>query len=308
MLALVSLSSLALRATIRMSGAAPYPYSLVTVHPTYEINDPSAVEQIMQAYVTQSKAEACLCYCGFSTTRSAPDSSVVGDFSATVGDRLAVREAYPDGAAVLAHLSNVAKLREELRAGPATLTDLQLHGPAAALRECRGAVVDILSSASFWEIESGLSRIEKEAGGMPLPLVLTSLQSTFRVADADAARSVCDEAVKRSQTEEGCLYHGWTRCGDLLVCREAFGSASGLARHAENIRECMDALTAGPASLEASELHASVGQLKVFDEFVADTARERGYCSRETPRFVAADSGYSRYEFQQSMFGFFFRR
>jgi len=303
---------------VQMGGGASYPYNFITVEPIYTINDPQAVQQIMLEYVARSKSEPGLCYCGFSTTRSAPDDSAPGwPFSAAAGDTLFVREAYPDAEATLFHLANVAPLREKLLAGPATLASLELHGPAAALETCRMAisdegfddsVVDALKGASYFEVQSGLSRLEKESGGMPLPLVLVSLHTTFTVSDAASATRVCDEIVQRAEAEENCLYCGWTRSGDQLVCREAYGSATGLVKHVENVRDCMDALTSGPATFEASQLHASVGQMKVFDEFVADTRRERGYCSQVTKRFLAADMGYSRFEVQQSMFGFFFRR
>ena len=304
--------------TVQMGGAAPYPYDFITIEPTYTINDPEAVQQTMLEYVERSKSEPGLCYCDFSTTRSAPDDTAPGwSFSAAAGDSLFVREAYPDAEAVLSHLANVAPLREKLLAGPATLAGLELHGPAAALETCRTAisdesfddrVVDALKGASFFEEQGGLSRLEKVSGGMPLPLVLVSLQTTFTVSDAAAATGVCDEIVRRAESEENLLYCGWTRNGDRLVCREAYGSATGLVKHVENVRDCMDSLTSGPATFEASRLHASIGQMKTFNEFVADTQRERGYCSKETKQFLAADLGYSRFEVQQSMFGFFFRK
>ena len=76
-----------LRSQPLMGGAAPYPYNFISVEPTYTINEPEAVQQIMVDYVSRSKPEPglCYCYCGFSTTRSKPDSSVVGAYSTTSG-------------------------------------------------------------------------------------------------------------------------------------------------------------------------------------------------------------------------------
>lgn len=143
---------------------------------------------------------------------------------------------------------------------------------------------------------------------MPLPLNLVSLETSFTLADVDAARAICDDIVATTAGEENCIYHGWTRCGDTLHCREAYGSAAGLVRHCTNVADSIEALLDGPATLLAGQVHASPSQLPILNEFVEDTGRERGYCSRETKRFVAAEGGYSRYEVQQSMFGFFFRR
>jgi len=286
-----------------MGGAASYPLNLITIEPTYTINHPEAVQHIMQEYVARSKSEPGICYIGFSTTRSAWDETVPGwPYSVASGDTLFVRAAFPDAEATLFHLGNAASLREQLIDGPATLTSLELHGPAVELKACRAAVSDEAGvlGARLFEAQSGLSRLEKQSGGMPLPLVM--------VSDASAAARVCDEIVQRAESEENCLYCGWTRNGDTLVCREAYGSATGLVKHVENIRTCMDALTSGPATLEAGQLHASFGQMAVFDEFVKDTQRDRGYCSKETSRFLAPDMGFSRFEVQQSMFGFFFSR
>ena len=98
----------------QMGGGAPYPYNLITVEPTYTINNPEAVQSIMLKYVARSKSEAGLCYCGFSTTRSAWDETVPGwPYSATSGDTLFVREAFPDAEATLFHLSAVAQPGEK---------------------------------------------------------------------------------------------------------------------------------------------------------------------------------------------------
>ena len=385
MLSILFSNSVAMRTpAVRMSGAAPYPYNFITIHPTYTINDPEAVTTIMEEYVTSSKAESGLCYSGFSTTRSKPDSSVVGDYAVAPGDKLFVREAYPDAPAALAHLKNVAPLRTKLVDGPATLSELQLHGPAAALEACRGAVEAIAPEASFYEIASGMSRLEKEAGGMPLPLVLVSLHSTFRVKDATKAAALCEEVVARANSEENCLCapappaHAprqrsqrgaasepapaargslrldkvWRPAGVPRGVRQRAGAgaarrdrarlhgradggagdaggASGVdkrPRPAARGTACEKRLALGGprgvcgaswgssggglahlSAQEASQLHATVDQMAVVNEFVGDMGRARGYCSAETERFVAS-AGYSRFEVQQSMFGFFFRR
>ena len=244
---------------VQMGGGAPYPYNFITIEPTYTINDPEAVQQIMLEYVTRSKSETGLCYCGFSTTRSAPDDTAPGwSFSAAAGDSLFVREAYPDAEAALSHLANVAPLREKLLAGPATLAGLELHGPAAALETCRTAisdeslderVVDALKSASFFEAQGGLSRLEKESGGMPLPLVLVSLHTTFTVSDAAAAKGVCDEIVQRAESEENCLYCGWTRNGDQLVCAGPMEEEAGWCSSGDFV------VDAGPRPVQGSTIY-----------------------------------------------------
>jgi len=299
-----------------MSGAAPYDFTLLTLQPTYTIADWGAARPIMEDLVAAAKAEPRLTYCGYATTRSTPDPTVLGDYSVAPGeDRLFCREAFPDAEALLAHISTVQEQRKALvdGPGPAALEDLQLHGPAAALRECvASGLLDGMGLAGcrFFETESGLSRLEKEWGGMPLPLQLLSLSTTFTVAEDQGAEvgAICDEIVALATEEENCLYCGWTRSGNQLCCREAYGSVVGLARHVAAVSSCLDRLLDGPATLDGGgELHASLGQAADFRQYVEETGRERGYCSKQTERFVA-ESGYSRYEVQQSMFGFFFRR
>lgn len=290
--------------TVRMGGAKPYDYTFITLQPTYTINDWATTQRVMDEYVAAAKTEAGLTYCGYSTTRSRRDDTVVGDYAVDPGDKLFCRAAFPDAEALIAHLSNVQPQLTALIDGPATLDEIQVHGPAAELRKCDG----VLEGAKRFEIECGLSRLEKESGGMPLPLQLVSLHTSFTLADADAARAICDAIVAASASEEGCIYCGFTRCGETLHLREAFGSAVGLARHCLNVAELIDALLDGPATLLSGQVHASLSQLPTVREFIEDAGRERGYCSRETKRYYSAEGGYSRFEVQQSMFGFFFRR
>mmetsp|Transcript_12022 Transcript_12022/g.35561 ORF Transcript_12022/g.35561 Transcript_12022/m.35561 type:complete len:327 (+) Transcript_12022:99-1079(+) len=289
-----------------MAGAAPYDYTLLTLQPTYTIHDWPATQRIMDDYVAETKAERGLTFCGYSTTRSRRDSTVVGDFAEEPGDKLFCRDAFPDADSLLAHLSNVEPQRSALLQGPASLDGIELHGPAAELRKCEDAPA--LQGARLFEVDCGLSRLEKESGGMPLPLQLVSLHTSFSLADADAARAICKEIVATTAGEENCIYHGWTVCGDTLTCREAYGSAVGLARHCEGVAASIERLLDGPATLREGQLHASLSQLPVLAEFVEERRRETGYCSRETQRFFAAEGGFSRYEVQQSMFGFFLRR
>ena len=159
-----------------------------------------------------------------------------------------------------------------------------------------------------------LARFSAVSGTGPLVSVLLVIDVpvalSVAVTDVEAAMPLLDAIVQRSKTEDNCLYTGWTRSGDTLVLREAFGSVIGIARHVENIGEQLQALTAGPnpaATLLETRLHSALGNLQTFDDYCTDTKREVGYCSRATRRYYL-EGGFSRYEVQQSMFGFFLRR
>ena len=53
------------------------------------------------------------------------------------GDKLFVREAYVDGDAMNAHLENVGPCIEKILAGPASLDEISIHGPAEELEKVK---------------------------------------------------------------------------------------------------------------------------------------------------------------------------
>jgi len=298
--------------SVLMKGAEPYEYSFLSVQPTYNIVDWAAAQPLLDAYIGQAKKDSdALMFCGYDTTRSLRSTTTVGGYAVVPGDKIFLRLAFGSADGFLPHLKSVLEpLHEQLQAGPATLDALHLHGPTTALERSQTALgasaigSDVVES---FAIESGLSRIEKEVGGMPLPLQLLNVHTTYAIQDAAAAKLLCDEIVQKSATEDNCLYCGFTSDGKSLHLREAFGSVIGVARHVENVGDALDALGDGPASLVETRLHCPLNTLRGFDEYIEDTARETGYCSRASTRYYT-ESGFSRYEVQQSLFGFFLKR
>lgn len=57
----------------------------------------------------------------------------------------------------------------------------------------------------------------------------------FTVSDWGEAEPIMAEFVKATKTEEGCVYYGWTRKGDQLVCREAYVNGEAVLKHLENV-------------------------------------------------------------------------
>ena len=64
---------------------------------------------------------------------------------------------------------------EALCSGPASLDSIQLHGPAAELDKVK---LDKVEQAERFEIESGLSRMEREIGGAQLSSTADHVVST----------------------------------------------------------------------------------------------------------------------------------
>lgn len=283
-----------------------YDNKFLTLQPTYTINDWAAAQPIVNDITKAAKAKTDgLMYCGYATTRSLRSTSTVGGYAVTPGDKLFGRIAFPDADALLSHVADSAGSVDKLVSGPASLDELQIHGPAAELAKCK----DALGDAQYYTTGSGLSRIERETGAMPLPLQLLTLYTAFSLGeDAAAATALCDEIVELTASETDCLYCGWTRNGDTLCLREAFGSVVGIARHAANVEDKLAVLANGPATLEGSALHSSLANLRLWDEYITDKARSTGYASAETTRYYSEEGGFSRYDVQQSVFGFYFKR
>eukprot|EP00966_Prymnesium_polylepis_P135646 3135704-Prymnesium_polylepis.1 len=108
------------RARPARMAAGGFACTFVAVQPTLVLEDYDAAKPILAEFVAKSKGATAI-FCGWSSTRSVRASDVVGSFREGRGDRLTLRQAYPDGAAALAHLQDVvAPTLEALLAGPAS--------------------------------------------------------------------------------------------------------------------------------------------------------------------------------------------
>ena len=287
--------------------AEALPHDFITVHTTFDIKDWDAAWPICKEFFeTKAKSEQGLMYFGWDTTRSEASRTVVGGFATVPGDKLFCRQAFADGASVMAHLDNIQDTTQALNAGPCLLSEVQLHGPASELALCKAAA-NTLGARCFEIIPGGHSLVKKVSGGVPLPLQLTCVNSMLCVKDWDKAQPLLDDFLARSSKEDQCVYCGITRDGNDLTVREAYGSIVSLARHVENAGECIDALLeGGSVTLERSDVHGTLNNIRQFrDEFLVDTGRAGMYGSVK-PRLFYREAGVQQFEVQQSMFGFRF--
>lgn len=113
------------------------------------------------------------------------------------------------------------------------------------------------------------------------------------------------------RTRVRCVYSGWSRHGNTLACREAFGSPAAVAKHVANVGGSVEALKAGAgATLTGTLFHSS--QLNI--ESYRSNMKRQGVFGEEPPLFFykgsaaerGQDGGFSSFELQQSMFGFSF--
>lgn len=118
----------------------------------------------------------------------------------------------------------------------------------------------------------------------------------FTVIDKSKAEPIMAEFVKKTRNEAGCLYYGWSLCGDQLVCEEIYLNAAAVAAHLQNIGPQIGQITAeGVAKMDSIELHGPAGEVekckKLFDPlgakyFITDSSvtNMRGYASKIASR------------------------
>ena len=51
-----------------------------------------------------------------------------------------------------------------------------------------------------------------------------SIRPTFTIKDWSKATPIMEEFVKVTRTEPGCVYYGWTKTEDKLVCSESYAN------------------------------------------------------------------------------------
>jgi len=226
----------------------PWEYSFLTLEPTYSVKDWVAAEKIMARFLDKTRRERGAMYSGWTVC----------------GDKLFCREAFPDGNSLGDHLANVQPTIDQLLADAATLDQMQLHGPAEEMGKCEAALARY--GTTYYEIVDGFTRLVRPYAGMPRGQSFVSLQPSFTVTDWAAAEPLLARCIELVQAaEKGCVFFGWTRSGDQLVCRQAHvcgcGTADDIVKHLANTFEAIDALVDGPAVLDAVQLHAPASRV-----------------------------------------------
>lgn len=118
-----------------------YPANVVSIHPYFKAHPGqlAAFKAAMPVFIEKTRSEKANLYYEFTVN----------------GDEVFCREAYVGAAGVLAHLANVGpKLAEIFQI--ATLTRLEVHGPAAELDQLRGPMAQM--NPAWFILEIGLRR------------------------------------------------------------------------------------------------------------------------------------------------------
>jgi len=113
----------------------------VSLHPYFKVQPGqlAAVQALLRVFVEKTQTETRNLYYGFTIQ----------------GDEVFCREAYTGADGVLQHLANIGpELDQMLKL--ATLTRLEIHGPAAELATLRAPLAAL--SPDWFEFECGVSR------------------------------------------------------------------------------------------------------------------------------------------------------
>lgn len=256
-------------------------------------------------YMDFARKETGMSYCGIDALRSQPTGNVVGGYMSVAGDTLFARSAYSDANAVLRHLETVKPATDKIEA-KASLTELCIYGPPSEIAICKASLGD---SANYFElVEGGYSSLKKVADGVPLTLTLLSVHTALKVLDWDAAKPLMAAYVELTSKEGGCVFCDFSRCGDTLFLREAFGSVPDIGKHIENAGPAMDALIAGPAKLESSSVHGGRVNVLEFMRVMREGNLDGVYGNGSGVKVDVfwKEVGIQRFERAQSMFGFRF--
>ena len=331
------------------------PYEFVTLQPRYTVNDWAAVKPIMEAYLAGPRKDFSCLYCGWTIDgdrlfgRAAHvDGDALVSHIQSVGPFLDTLVS--SGVATLEEISvhgpaaELSKCKSAIEGAgseapasppppppppadpPPTLFGISLPSfggpespppPSPTGKGPNAATSAVLRELTqYYEIDSGVSFITKEVGGIPMGQRFCSLQRSYTVSDWTKAKVAMDAIVEKVSEEQNCIYFGWTRCGDQLYCRDSYSAAKGVVKHLENVRDCMEELVApGVATLDRIELHGPMGQLalckesfKAFglggerpktqfdDPSIVEEANAPRVKAAEKVEYFNIDSGFQRYE------------
>jgi len=74
--------------------------------------------------------------------------------------------------------------------------------------------------------------------------------------EIDNVRSYVEKFVELTKSEPGCLYYGFTFCGNKLRCREGYTNAAAVLAHLDNVCSVLtEILDSGKAELAELQIH-----------------------------------------------------
>lgn len=165
----------------------------------------------------------------------------------------------------------------------ASLDRFEFVGPAAQMARIQAETENIASKAlrglaspeyaeSMEDVQTGYFRKSITGPGTrdePKPNMLCTMTPHYKIEDWDAARPLMQTIIDTANAEPGCSYFGWTKRGNQLQSRETFLSGDSMKTHIEKVKPFIDALKAGPATLERLEISAPTGEMSKIEAAAA---------------------------------------
>ena len=94
---------------------------------------------------------------------------------------------------------------------------------------------------------------------------------SMKEGEWDSVRGYLEKFVERTRSEPGCLYYGFTRCGNRLHCREGYADGDGALAHLGNIGPLLqELLGSGKAELTDLQVHGPEEELAKLREPLAE--------------------------------------
>jgi quinol monooxygenase YgiN len=100
-----------------------------------------------------------------------------------------------------------------------------------------------------------------------------TIQPYFAVkqGEMETVRSYLERFVELTRSEEGCLYYGFSFCGDKFYCREGYADGEGALAHLENVGPLLqELLGSGKAELTDLQIHGPESELAKLREPLAE--------------------------------------
>jgi quinol monooxygenase YgiN len=101
-------------------------------------------------------------------------------------------------------------------------------------------------------------------------MTICSVVPYFKISDGklDDFKELCGKLVEKTQTEEKCLYYGFSFDGDQVRCQEGFEDAAGFLSHLENVGSILEQ-TLRVSDLVRLEIYGPEEELKILREPLA---------------------------------------
>ena len=99
-----------------------------------------------------------------------------------------------------------------------------------------------------------------------------SIYPFFVIKDGqlENVKKTLPQFVEKTTSEEGCLYYGFSICGNKLHCREGYRNAEGVLAHVENVGSLLqEFLESGMVELVEFQLHGPEEELAKLREPLA---------------------------------------